>query len=148
MMIGFDCARFMPVFAAGCLLGAATSPAFAADASPWDQDLRSAARLIAASATGESGDRVVRAGVEIKLQPGWKTYWRYPGDSGVPPSFDFAASENVKSVTVLFPAPKRFEDGGGTSIGYGDDVIFPLRITARDAGKPVTLRSATDRFRS
>jgi DsbC/DsbD-like thiol-disulfide interchange protein len=140
MMIGFDCARFMPVFAAGCLLGAATSPAFAADASPWDQDLRSAARLIAASATGESGDRVVRAGVEIKLQPGWKTYWRYPGDSGVPPSFDFAASENVKSVTVLFPAPKRFEDGGGTSIGYGDDVIFPLRITARDAGKPVTLR--------
>src|SRR5262245_46046481 len=98
MMIGFDYARFMLIFAAGCLLGATASPAFAADASPWDQDLRSAARLVAASATGESGNRVLRAGVEIKLQPGWKTYWRYPGDAGVPPVFDFAASDNVKLV--------------------------------------------------
>ncbi len=140
MMIGFDCARFMPFLAASCLAGAAAAPAFAADSSPWDQDLRSSARLIAASAVGESGSRVLRAGVEIKLLPGWKTYWRYPGDSGVPPVFDFAASENVKSVTVLFPAPKRFDDGGGTSIGYSGEVIFPLHVVVQDAGKPVTLR--------
>ena len=140
MMIGFDYARFMLIFAAGCLLGVTASPAFGADASPWDRDLRSAARLIAASAAGESGNRVLRAGVEIKLEPGWKTYWRYPGDSGVPPVFDFAASDNVKSVTVLYPAPKRFEDGGGTSIGYGGDIIFPLRVMPQDSTKPVTLR--------
>ena len=97
MVIGFDCARFMPIFAAVCLLGTTASPAIAADASPWDQDLRSAARLIAASAADESGNRVLRAGVEIKLLPGWKTYWRYPGDAGVPPVFDFAASDNVRS---------------------------------------------------
>ena len=78
---------------------------------------------------------MLRAGVEIKLQPGWKTYWRYPGDSGVPPVFDFAASDNVKSATVLWPAPVRFADGGGNSIGYKGDVIFPLRIVPRDAGQ-------------
>src|SRR5262245_10040225 len=105
MMIGFDCARFMPVFAAVCLFGATAAPVLAADASPWDNDLRSSARLIAASASGESGNRVLRAGIEIKLLPGWKTYWRYPGDSGVPPAFDFSASQNLKSATVLFPAP-------------------------------------------
>ena len=66
----------------------------------------------------------VRAGLEIRLDPGWKTYWRYPGDSGVPPTFDFAGSENVKSVTVLWPAPERFPDGaGGHSIGYLGDII-------------------------
>ena len=81
-----------------------------------------------------------RAGVEIKLKEGWKTYWRYPGDSGVPPVLDFSKSENVKAVTVLYPAPMRFPDGaGGNSIGYKDGVVLPLHVVPKDAGKPVTL---------
>ncbi len=136
--------RILPVFFAGCLIAAAPPPAFAADASAWDNDLRSAARLIAAGARTEAGGRVLRAGVEVKLNPGWKTYWRYPGDSGVPPTFDFSKSDNVKQVTVLWPAPERFVDGGGTSIGYKGDVIFPLRVVPQDAGKPVTLRMKFD----
>ena len=126
------------------LLLCAATPAVAADVSPWDNDIRSAVRLIGASAIRESGGAVLRAGVEIKLQPGWKTYWRYPGDSGVPPVFDFAASDNVKSATVLWPAPVRFIDGGGNSIGYKGAVVFPLRIVPRDSGKPVTLRLNLD----
>ena len=122
------------------LLCAASAPVCAADVSPWDNDLRSAVRLIGAGSIRESGSPVLRAGVEIKIQPGWKTYWRYPGDSGVPPIFDFATSDNVKSATVLWPAPVRFPDGNGTSIGYKSDVIFPLRVVPRDAAKPVTLR--------
>jgi DsbC/DsbD-like thiol-disulfide interchange protein len=141
MAFGFVHAGFLPVFAAGCLLGAATSPALTAEVSPWHEDIRSAARLIAAGARNESGDWVFRAGVEIRLRSGWKTYWRYPGDSGVPPTFDFAASDNVKSVTVLYPAPQRFDDGGGgTAIGYAGNVILPLRVVAKDASRPVTLR--------
>ncbi len=141
MLIDIRRAYVLPLFAAVCLFGVTSAPAFAAESSPWDNDLRSAARLIAARTVGESGSRVVRAGIEIKLQPGWKTYWRYPGDSGVPPVFDFSASENVADVTVLFPAPKRFPDGaGGNSIGYMGEIILPLRIVPRDASKPVTLR--------
>ena len=49
---------------------------------------------------------LARAGIEIQLEPGWKTYWRYPGDSGVPPSSISPARENVKSVTPLWPAPE------------------------------------------
>jgi len=138
--MGFDCARFVPALAAACLFGVASAPAFAAEVSPWDQDIRSAARLIAAGALNQSDGHVLRAGVEIKLTPGWKTYWRYPGDSGVPPVFDFSASDNVKAVRVLYPAPHRFDDGGGTSIGYSGGVIFPLQVTAQHAGRPVTLR--------
>src|SRR5262245_21163554 len=139
MRVGFR-ARFLPKFMLVLLLSVASAPAHAADVSAWDNDLRSAMRLIGAGSIHESGSPLLRAGVEIKMQPGWKTYWRYPGDSGVPPVFGFTASDNVKSATVLWPAPVRFPDGSGTSIGYKSDVIFPVRIVPRDPGKPVTLR--------
>ena len=86
--------------------------------------------------------RVLLGGIAIQLQPGWKTYWRNPGDSGVPPRFDFSKSDNVEAVTVLWPAPKKFDDGaGGTSLGYKKQVVLPLRIVAKNADKPVTLRA-------
>jgi DsbC/DsbD-like thiol-disulfide interchange protein len=126
-------------------LAAAPSAVMAAEASPWDRDISSAVRLLDGGGWSEQGVRVLRAGLHIKLDNGWKTYWRYPGDSGVPPAFDFSASDNVKSVTVLYPAPKRFADGaGGHSIGYSDEVILPLRVEPKDAGQPVTLRLKLD----
>src|SRR3954464_13637042 len=118
------------------------APAFGADASPWAEEDHSAIRVIAGSNT--QGAEALRAGIEIKLQPGWKTYWRYPGDSGVPPRFDFSKSHNVKSVTVRWEAPQRLPDESGTSIGYKHDLIFPLDVVAEDRGKPVTLALAID----
>src|SRR5262249_6502744 len=115
----------------------------AADASPWSADTRSGMRLIAGGAT-RAALAPIRAGVEIKLASGWKTYWRYPGDSGVPPRFDFTGSQNVKSVDVAYPAPHRFNDDSGITIGYKDSVIFPLSIQPQDARKPVLLRVKLD----
>ena len=113
----------------------------AQDASDWDVQSHAASRLIA-GATIKTGDAAfLRAGVELKLDPGWKTYWRDPGDSGVPPSLDFSGSTNVKSVTVLWPAPERFPDGaGGNSIGYTGRVILPLRVAPENAGKQSSLQ--------
>src|SRR5580692_5023491 len=89
----------------------------AQDASEWNAEAHTAARLIAGSLAKTSNATFLRAGIEIKLDPGWKTYWRDPGDSGVPPTFDFSSSDNVKSVTDEWPATERFPDGaGGTSI--------------------------------
>jgi len=121
------------------LLGA---PARAADASPWVEDINSAVRLIAGA--NKSDAESLRAGIEIKMQPGWHTYWRYPGDSGVPPRFDFSDSDNVASVKVLYPAPHAFTDEAGTTIGYKNNVIFPLRVFPRQNDKPVTLRAKID----
>src|SRR6476660_5184175 len=83
--------------------------AHATDASAWDGDARSAVRLIAGD-TKSVGDAPLRAGIEIRLAPGWKTYWRYPGDSGVPPRFDFSGSDNLARAKVLYPAPHLFTD--------------------------------------
>src|SRR5712671_4986028 len=111
----------------------------AEDSSTWQRDAHSAIRLLAGSRSGA----VLLGGIAIQLQPGWKTYWRTPGDSGVPPRFDFSRSENVEAVTVLWPAPKKFDDGaGGTSLGYKHQVVLPLRIVAKSGDKPVTLRAA------
>lgn len=123
---------------------ALASPCAAADASQWDADAHSAARLIAGATRGTQGDGSLRAGLEIKLQQGWKTYWRYPGDSGVPPRFDFSASTNVKNVTVLWPAPMRFKDGNGFSIGYDDHLILPLHVQPADPRAPAVLRVKLD----
>jgi len=143
-MIASTLRQWARAAAASALLAASSAcAAAAADASSWDGDARSAVRLVAGTAAGASGD-TLRAGVEIRLAAGWKTYWRYPGDSGVPPVFDFSKSDNVESVAVMWPAPHRFTDDGGASVGYKGGVILPLRVVAQDPKRPVTLRLGLD----
>src|SRR6195256_1899688 len=124
--------------AATLLASSLAIEARAQDASPWQRDDHSAVRLLAGSRSGA----VLMGGIAFQLQPGGKTYWRIPGDSGVPPRFDFSKSENVDAVTVLWPAPTQFDDGaGGHSLGYKGQVVLPLRIVPKSADKPVTLRA-------
>ncbi|MFG1292396.1 protein-disulfide reductase DsbD domain-containing protein [Xanthobacter versatilis] len=97
--------------------------------------------LLAGAVSGAQAE----AGIEVRLAPGWKTYWRYPGDSGVPPDLSFEGSQNVAGVTIAWPAPKRFADGGGGfSIGYKGAVLFPLKVELADPGKPARLQLAFD----
>jgi DsbC/DsbD-like thiol-disulfide interchange protein len=127
--------RFV-IAAVACLL---PLHAHAQDASPWIKDTYSSVRLIAGSRSGN----VLLGGIGFQMEPGWKTYWRTPGDSGVPPRIDFTKSENVDSVTILWPAPMKFPDGaGGTSFGYQRQVLLPLRIITKSPDKPVTLRAS------
>src|SRR5213083_611169 len=115
-------------------VGAYALPLRAEDSSPWQRDGHSAVRLLAGSRSGT----VLLGGIAFQLQPGWKTYWRTPGDSGVPPRFDFSKSENIEAVAVLWPAPTKFDDGaGGHSLGYHNTVVLPLRIVLKSADKPV-----------
>src|ERR1700682_661631 len=125
-------------FAATVLASSLAIEVRAQDAAPWQRDGHSAVRLLAGSRSGA----VLLGGIAFQLQAGWKTYWRTPGDSGVPPRFDFSKSENIDAITVLWPAPTKFDDGaGGHSLGYQNQVVLPLRIVARSADKPVVLRA-------
>ncbi len=81
-----------------------------------------------------------RAAVEIQLAPKWHTYWRYPGDAGVPPRFDWSGSENLANTKVRYPVPKRFKEAGGQVVGYEDQVSFPIELKAIDPKKPIKLR--------
>jgi DsbC/DsbD-like thiol-disulfide interchange protein len=112
-----------------------------ADTSAWANGSHSAIRILSG---GAGRGQVQLAGVEMRLKPGFKTYWRSPGDSGVPPVFDWSGSQNLGSITVLWPAPERFSDGAGSSIGYHGEVVFPVHVTAADPKKPVKLALRLD----
>jgi len=88
---------------------------------------------------GEAAGGEIEAGVEIRLGDGWKTYWRMPGDSGVPPDFDWSGSTNVAHVDVGWPAPHRMHDAGGESVGYKGEVVFPLSVGLKAPGQPARL---------
>ena len=114
-------------------------PASAADAfsTDWALAAKSQARLIAGGGN--------LAGFEIALSPGAITYWRDPGDAGLPPTLDFSGSDNVASVEPQFPAPKRIKEAdGGEAFGYDGSVVFPLAVKPRDPTKPATLKLNAD----
>ena len=106
--------------------------------SAWSPAAQSQLRLLLAAP--EAGR--IDGGIEIVLDPGWYTYWRSPGEAGVPPVFDFSGSENVADVQVLYPAPERYDDGFSISLIYRDEVVFPLVVTPVDATRAVTLNLA------
>jgi len=121
-------------------LAASGLPALAGESAP-ERIAGAEVRLLSAG----GGGPVREAGIEIRLDPHWKTYWRYPGDSGVPPVASFEQSQNVRAVAMSWPAPRRFSDGAdGFSVGYKSSLVFPLTVTLEDPAAPATLELALD----
>ena len=114
-----------------------------AAASDWAASAEARARLISASdATGDQAK--LRFGLEIALQPGWKTYWRTPGEGGFPPRLEWAGSSNLAKAELFYPAPKRFQILGIDSVGYTEHVIYPLTITPARPGEAMTANLTLD----
>jgi DsbC/DsbD-like thiol-disulfide interchange protein len=111
-------------------------------ASTWSEQAGGTARMRLIAAGFSKG--VYDTAVEIKLDPKAVTYWRLPGEAGVPPQFSFSGSENVAKAEVLYPAPNRLDEGGIEAFGYRGGVTFPIRVTPRDATKPSRLDLALD----
>lgn len=117
-------------------LGVACPAAAETAATPWRQELNARVRLVDGGALPASGERL--AGIEIELVSGFKTYWRNPGDSGgIPPGIDVTGSRNVAASRVLYPAPHRFTDPTGDSIGYKGRLVFPVGLKPANPAAPV-----------
>src|SRR4051794_1722752 len=107
------------------LLAALATPEQPVDAatSGWASEAHGAARLISAiDATGSGAEFEV--GLQLRLTAGWHTYWRTPGDAGIPPSIDWSGSENLSEAKIDWPAPHRLPPAGGLeTLGYEDGVV-------------------------
>jgi DsbC/DsbD-like thiol-disulfide interchange protein len=136
----FAAMRLMLVLAFAAYVG--WSPA-RAGAEPWVGATNSKLRLFGGTAKTAGGEELM-AGIQLRMDDGWKTYWRNPGDSGVPPQFDWSGSTNLKEAKVLYPAPHRFADANGTAIGYSGEVIFPVKLIPERPGEPIELKLAFD----
>lgn len=77
------------------------------------------------------------AAIEIRMAPGWHTYWRAPGDAGIPPLFDWSASKNLASVSYEWPRPKMFETSGMQTLGYEELLVLPVRLKPADPTVPI-----------
>lgn len=119
-------------------LGMAT--AIAGEVSPWAGKAPAQSRLILESAQ-YVGKGTQRAGVQIKLDHGWWTYWRAPGASGMPPMFDWSGSENLADEPeMIWPMPLRSVAYGEALNLYKNEVVFPVEFRAANPAKPVRLR--------
>jgi len=131
--------RFLlAIFVFSTLLAGAPAPSGAVpQATEWIRHDHSELRMVRGIMRG---DGAIELGIHIKLSEGWKTYWRVPGDSGLPPQFNLNRSVNVRDFEVLWPAPIRFRDEFGDNIGYKKEVLFPLIVMPQDGTKPVTVK--------
>ena len=101
--------------------------------SDWSVSETSKLRLISPYSQNDSKNIII--GLEYQMEPGWKTYWKSPGDGGFSQTISWDNSTNVKNVNILWPTPIEFEILGLRSLGYENDVIFPLEIELKDEFK-------------
>lgn len=102
------------------------------------------ARLLSVENGVAPGDATVAAGLHLRLSDGWKSYWRSPGEVGLPPTLSWEGSENVAAVEMAFPAPERFEAFDIQNFGYSGEVLHPLTVVLEEPGAPARLRLVAD----
>ena len=117
----------------------------AAAASDWGRAEMVEARLIGAvNGVGATATATVALGLQVRLWPGWKTYWRSPGDAGLPPRLDWTGSANLAGVDIAWPAPIRFSVFGLETFGYEGELVLPLTARLVTPGKPLALKLAAE----
>jgi DsbC/DsbD-like thiol-disulfide interchange protein len=130
---------FLLLLVAGFASQSAALAGEPATASPWSPGVNSQARLLAAGGPEPGVAVVYRAGIEIELKRGAHTYWRQPGDAGVPPQVSFDGSQNLKSAELRYPAPSRIDESGLQVFGYRQSVILPIEVRPQNPAAPVHL---------
>ncbi|WP_323768939.1 protein-disulfide reductase DsbD domain-containing protein, partial [Marinovum sp.] len=128
-----------PVRLLWCLLALALPMAAVAATSESYSSPALTARLITAEngVAPEAGS--LSAGLQLEMAPGWKTYWRSPGEVGLPPELDWTSAGNIAEAELMFPAPTRFTAFDIENFGYGDAVTFPIRLALGTPGAPAQL---------
>lgn len=117
----------LKAISAGILGVLAGLSAAQAASSPWFVTEGGQIRLIAAES--KPGEPILKGALQVALKPGWKTYWRDPGSSGVPPQVDASSTPGISGVQIGFPPPRRFDDAYGSWIGYNDSTTFALTFS-------------------
>lgn len=88
--------------------------------------------------TTQSGTQM--AGLAITLDPGWKTYWRRPGEAGIPPVFEWNGSQNLRSVALHWPTPAVFKQDAYNSVGYSNQLVLPIELFPSESSAPMVVR--------
>ena len=108
--------------------------------SNWAETAQAKVRIIAGT-EGVGNSRELRLGLQFQLQPGWKIYWRSPGDAGFPPTVKWDGSRNLAGAGIQWPAPVRFSVLGLETLGYKEEVVFPIAASAVTTLEAVSVKA-------
>ena len=89
-------------------------------------------------------DDIHIAAINIKLEDGWKTYWRVPGIGGIAPILNWDKSKNIKNISQIWPTPNIYNEYGLQTIGYKNELLLPLQIQPIDKKQPIHLSITID----
>lgn len=137
-------AGFLSALASAVLASAAGAGDLPSRASLWDTETQADTRLLAAVTAVAPGARSLDLGWQVALKGKWKTYWRAPGDAGLPPQLDWSGSTNLEAVTIDWPVPERMTVFGLDSYVYTHEVVLPLRVRLKTPGQAADLRLKVD----
>ncbi len=140
--------RHALLWAIACL-----APAFAASAAQPRLDLQAStgavvqtpevrAELVAYAPQGVGKGAPVELGLLLQHQPGWHTYWKNPGDSGLPTELRWTLPEGLQTSAVHWPTPHKIKIGRLANFGYEDTVLLPVTVTVTPSFRPTP--SASD----
>ena len=104
----------------------------------WSNGIESQVRIISSS-THTNNQNELYLGLQYQLKKGWKTYWLSPGEGGFPQNINWSKSRNIQNIEVLWPTPYEFEILGFKSLGYSDEVVFPLKTTIQNIAKETSV---------
>lgn len=114
--------------------------------SPADAQGRDASEVVEAEVRPgwrtETGTHM--AALHLRLAQGWKTYWRAPGDAGIPPRFDWSGSHNLAGVRLHWPRPSVFDTAGLRTIGFADELVLPMEFSLRDPAAPAQISATVE----
>ncbi len=128
---------------AALAMAAAWAPVAQAASSPWVDHEQTRLRLL--SAADSAGDsQAISLGLHFRMEPGWKVYWRSPGDAGYPPRVDWSGSSNLADAALEWPVPHRFSLFGLETFGYDEEVVFPIVARPLRAGEAIALRAKVE----
>ncbi len=128
------------VFAIAVAWPNAQSQAQSPAASQWSRNDHAQVRLVSAT-TAVGTLTSLRLGLQFRLAPKWKIYWRSPGDAGYPPVIEWAGSTNLAAATPSWPAPKRYSIFGLNTFVYTGEVVLPITLEPRTAGRPIHVKA-------
>ena len=128
------------IFASAALLVLLAGSPLHASSSDWFETDGARIRLVTVGKPDAQGK--LNGILDIELKPGWKTYWRDPGDAGVPPTIDVSANPDITKVEFSFPAPQRHDEGDFKWAGYDHPVALPVTFTLKDPAESTAIDAA------
>ena len=140
-----ECLRHAAALVAGLAGVLSIAPASAQQGDGWVEGEFARSRLVADYVNlPTEGPGTIFLGWEVVMPPGWKTYWRTPGEAGRPPVFNWQGSINLATADVLFPLPERFELFDVQNLGYAERLLLPIRIMPAIPGAPISVKATVD----